>query len=453
MDNTKMLELCKSVSIAAETSKHPEVLMKKLGSEIGPRTPGSKGIQEAIKYLSHEFEDIGANDVHTEQIEMSIWHDQPAHFELTSPQKQTFQAVQHVYSKAAKVSGELIDAGTATPPELDQLNKCIKGNILLVGGRVAGVPGGKLYPIRQRVNQVCEKGAAGVVVINRHPHTGPMMESLSTHLQEASIPVIGVSCEDGEALLSYIHEGNPSVLIETAGKSSPGQCANLVAELGPQQATQEVIGLSAHLDTFYVNPGAFDNLTGVITLMEIARVLSPMREQFKRKLRLVLFSGHEYGYAGSIAYIKKHKDTLVDMPFLFNMDGLFGATAKGVGVMWAPKMCERVREAYQRVSCDVEVRNIFCMSSDYLPFMLAGVPAARPADWTNSFPPNVHTSFDVPSTVPIEWIRKNAATHAQMLLSLLIDPEPLPNDHNSYEEVRSLRKQNDIDELLTSYGL
>ena len=44
-------------------------------------------------------------------------------------------------------------------------------------------------------------------------------------------------------------------------------------------------------------------------------------------------------------------------------------------------------EAYlNQTQCRVDVRNYFCMSSDYLPFMLKGIAAARPADWENSFP-------------------------------------------------------------------
>jgi len=59
-----------------------------------------------------------------------------------------------------------------------------------------------------------------------------------------------------------------------------------------------------------------------------------------------------------------------------------------------------LRQAQRRV----DVRNLFCMSSDYLPFILEGIAAARPAGFDASFPPWSHTRMDTSDKIPPDWI-------------------------------------------------
>jgi hypothetical protein len=84
------------------------------------------------------------------------------------------------------------------------------------------------------------------------------------------------------------------------------------------------------------------------------------------------------------------------------------------------------------------------MSSDYLPFVLEGVPAARPARWHGEFPPQSHTTADLPDRVPIEWIRQNAVTHGLLLLRALLDPDPLPGRRNTPANVRTMLAHEDV---------
>lgn len=117
---------------------------------------------------------------------------------------------------------------------------------------------------------------------------------------------------------------------------------------------------------------------------------------------------------------------------------MFESTAQGVAVMGAPKLRNYIANGLRRSHPRVEVRNLFCMSSDYLPFLLAGVPAGRPADWRNSFPSWTHTVLDTEEKVPARWLKSNADVCANILLRMLTDPKPLPSQRKSPEEVQKL---------------
>jgi hypothetical protein len=121
------------------------------------------------------------------------------------------------------------------------------------------------------------------------------------------------------------------------------------------------------------------------------------------------------------------------------MDCLFPETAKGVAVMWSPAMRAVIDAAIKDAGQEVDVRDHFCMSSDYFLFMMEGVPAARPADFWNSFPQGrMHTAVDTPDRIPTEWVCQNARVYAPMLARLLLDPRPLPAARRSKDEVAAL---------------
>lgn len=86
---------------------------------------------------------------------------------------------------------------------------------------------------------------------------------------------------------------------------------NLVLTIPGKQFPEQIVILSAHLDSTsassdrYTNaPGADDNATGVATLLEAARVLQD--QQFSRTIRLIWFTGEEQGLLGSRAYVQDH---------------------------------------------------------------------------------------------------------------------------------------------------
>ena len=128
------------------------------------------------------------------------------------------------------------------------------------------------------------------------------------------------------------------------------------------------------------------------------------------------------------------------------MDSLYPDTAKGIAVMWAQPMADYIKRLFESTQRNIDIRNMFCMSSDYMPFMLEGIATARPAAFNDPFPPQSHTILDTPDRVPMDWIRQNAMTYALMMVSILLDPKPLPTKRLTKNEVlERLRKEDALE--------
>jgi hypothetical protein len=87
---------------------------------------------------------------------------------------------------------------------------------------------------------------------------------------------------------------------------------NLVVTLPGTTRAQEVILLTAHLDSVVVRegnalesaPGADDNASGIAVLLEAVRLFS--QHSFERTIRIIFFTGEEQFSAGSRAYVADH---------------------------------------------------------------------------------------------------------------------------------------------------
>src|SRR5438552_6319945 len=81
---------------------------------------------------------------------------------------------------------------------------------------------------------------------------------------------------------------------------------NTIAEIPGSDLKNEIVMLGAHLDSWHSGTGATDNGAGVAATMEAARILTALRLQPRRTIRIGLWSGEEQGLLGSRAYVSNH---------------------------------------------------------------------------------------------------------------------------------------------------
>jgi len=451
MKQSELARLDHDICGTVWTSPHAKSLMDTLCNDIGPRTTGSKGFAEATRIIGNALKKLGATNVKTEPVKVLAWKDGPVSVELKAPKRRRYEAVQHTLCTGGKVSGPLVDIGGGSVEALDRVGKRLEGAIALMQGHTVAV--GAYVPVAVRARRVSDRGAAGLIVRNTKPDVGPTVENVGV-LDNLPIPSVGVSFEDGYELADYAAQPRSKVQIEVGGRSRRTACTNLIADIKAGCKTDEMVVMSAHLDAVSETvSGAFDDLTGVVTAIEIVRALAPFRKKFRRNLRLLFTTSEELGWIGSRSYVERHADELDNVSFNFNLDCMLPTTAKGVAVMWAPKMRDLIERYSRQTQCEMDARNLFCMSSDYMPFMLAGIAASRPADWHNTFPVWSHTAMDTINRVPIDWIRANAMAHAQWFMRVMTEPKPLPTKRKSPEEVAQLLAKENVEEAFTFYGL
>jgi Zn-dependent M28 family amino/carboxypeptidase len=73
----------------------------------------------------------------------------------------------------------------------------------------------------------------------------------------------------------------------------------------------EVVMVTAHLDSWAAATGATDDGAGVVIAMEAMRILNALRVRPQRTIRVALWTGEEQGLLGSLAYVRRH---IADVP-------------------------------------------------------------------------------------------------------------------------------------------
>ena len=127
-----------------------------------------------------------------------------------------------------------------------------------------------------------------------------------------AIPVIQIRLEElGEAGISNINDLKKITYAEVTWDTdvlSPAKSHNLVVRIPGTDPSRAMI-ISAHIDSV-ANPGAMDDGSGSIILLEIARVLDENRVQPLNDLYLVWYGSEELGLYGSSHFVNTHSELL-----------------------------------------------------------------------------------------------------------------------------------------------
>lgn len=159
---------------------------------------------------------------------------------------------------------------------------------------------------------------------------------------------------------------------------------------------QEYVVFTAHWDHLGIGPavdgdtiynGAFDNASGVATLLEIARAAKQLRVPPRRTLVFLAVTAEEQGLLGARYYAEHPLYSLARTAANINMDGIqvLGRTRDvvliGKGMSTLDDVAEAVaRETGRVVKADPEPEKGFYYRSDHFEFAKQGVPALDP-DW------------------------------------------------------------------------
>jgi hypothetical protein len=181
------------------------------------------------------------------------------------------------------------------------------------------------YDYAVQLAQVVGYQPAGIVLVTQYSNKdgesrgsvlgdGGVFQMVDMNL---TIPILHVRVEDmsaagiatwgdlEQALAGRIESAR---LTWDADVFSPGRSGNLVARIPGADPSQAVI-LGAHIDSPN-GPGAFDDGSGVVSLLELARVIDAARIQPPVDLVLVWFGGHELGIYGSAYFAATHQELL-----------------------------------------------------------------------------------------------------------------------------------------------
>jgi len=232
------------------------------------------------------------------------------------------------YSHSADVEAALVEVGDGSH-EADYTGKDVRGKIVLAGGVLA----------RVQTLAVAKYGAAGIV--SDMPNQSTAWSGLDRtvvrwgHL-EARQPggfAFMVSRDTAESLRARLRAGEQIVLhAEVKAEVGPGHWTVVTGVIPGTDPGSDEIVYSCHLD--HQRPGANDNGSGCVTILESARVLARLISSGalprpKRTLRFVWGPEVE----GTMAYLSRHPDIRARLRADIHMDMVGGDPFKNKSIL------------------------------------------------------------------------------------------------------------------------
>ncbi|MFZ3263466.1 MAG: M28 family peptidase [Terriglobales bacterium] len=294
------------------------------------RVPATPQYDQAANFILQRAREYGLEDVHSEQFpidgtktyglmrsylgwtvdEARLWEVRPEHLLLGDWATDPIRLAD--YSHSADVETELVDVGNGAS-EADYTGKDVRGKIVLADGVLA----------RVQAVAIAEHGAVGIV--SDMPNQTTAWSGLDKtiirwgHLdarQPAGFAFM-VSRQTAEALRARLRTGDAIVLNgHVKATVGPGHWTVVTATIpgtdaasnsaSPGSGAGEII-YSCHLD--HERPGANDNGSGCVTILESARVLAHLIQSGalprpQRTLRFIWGPEVE----GTMAYLASHPE-------------------------------------------------------------------------------------------------------------------------------------------------
>ena len=310
------------------------------------RVPATPEFDQAADFILMRAKEYGLQNAHAEQFpidgkihyglmrshlawhvdEARLWETQPEHTLLGDWATDPIRLAD--YSHNADVEASLVDVGAGTQGA-DYVGKDVRGKIVLADGSLAAV----------QLLAVMEHGAAGIV--SDMPNQTTAWSGLDTtvvrwgHLdaQQPNGFAFMISRGTATALRAQLKQGQP-VMISAHVKAEvgPGHWTVVTATIeGTDPQAGEVV-YSCHLD--HQRPGANDNASGCVTILESARILNSLIASGKlprpaRTLRFIWGPEVE----GTMAFLSTHPEIRHSMRADVHMDMVGGDPFKNKSIL------------------------------------------------------------------------------------------------------------------------
>jgi carboxypeptidase Q len=294
-------------------------IVESLTTEIGARPAGSEADARAVAWAVAKFRALGYDKVYTEPVRFTAWRRLSEQAEVIAPMKQ--RLVVTALGNSVGTNGPL-DAEIVQFLDPEALRSApadsVRGKIVLLTRRMERRRDGSGYapvlPMRSSAASVAAaKGAAALLIRslgtdgNRLPHTGSVVYEPGNAIAAAA-----VSGPDAD-LLERLVQQYPSVRLRlniSTQTSAESTSYNVIGEITGRDAQQEVVMMSAHLDSWDLGTGAVDDGFGVALTMAAGALIKQLPQAPRRTVRVVLFANEENGFDGARAYAARDASDL-----------------------------------------------------------------------------------------------------------------------------------------------
>ena len=345
-----------------EEFNHGEVMdiMSYITDDIGPRLTGSPNMKKANEWTRDQFAKWGMVNAHVEPWGTfgRGWAYQLCEVRMVSPDYMQFLALPEAWTPGTNgpIRGEVVQLVATTSADLEQYKGKLAGKIVLIGdprtpepiekpmfqriddaemaklalfqipGGGPGGPGGPNPAMRQQFMQrfrfqrdlvkfLTDEHVAATLDLTRQPgQDGTIfVQSGGSYDKGKTIafPRITVAVEHYGRMVRLLAKKVPvqvELNVETQFYDDDDKGYDTLAEIPgvDPKLKEQLVMLGGHLDSWHAGEGATDNGAGSAVAMEAVRLLTKLRVQPRRTVRVALWSGEEEGLLGSRGYVKNH---------------------------------------------------------------------------------------------------------------------------------------------------
>jgi aminopeptidase YwaD len=435
------LEVDKKIVSEIYTSSEPMDNLKMLCDVYGSRFPGTPGDLGSVKYMVEKLKGYGIPEAYYEGYKIPGWKRGPSKLDIVSPLKKEIGCISLPHSIAGEVEANLIWLGDGAVDIYEKRKKDIDGNIVMVSSANPLGMTRSLHRSEKFLRSVLA-GAKGWIFMNQYPAYGPQTGGISP-----VIPSISVSYEDGMYLVRSIErEGKVTLRIKTTDKNMEVTTYNVIADIPGTSKSKEYVVVGSHYDGHDISQGAEDPASGTVTVLEIARDLTMVKQKLKRRVRCICFGAEEIGLYGSYNYTAMHADEMDNIRFMLNLDAGGGKSRKGIIIHDFPELEPFMDSCAKEMKTELPYFERVGPYSDHWPFYLRSVPCGSGGDpetiRTSTGRGFGHSQYDTVDKVDLEYLRLAASNYTRFLLRVA--------NANKWEVKRKTQKE--IQEFIKKQG-
>ena len=292
-------------------------LLRSLCTEIGARPAGSAADARARRWAQDMLRGLGLTNVRDEPFALRVWQRGPTSAVLLAPAPEPLVVAALGNSVAAPPQG--VEAEVAWYADLAALkadtSDRARGRIVVVGQATErtrdGSGYGAAFPARmQGPGEAARRGALAFGIRSlgtsgeRIAHTGAMSYALGV----PRIPAFALAVPDALRIAALHAAGTPMRLrLQLESRSGvEATSGNVIGEIPGTDLAQQVVLISAHLDSWDVGQGAVDDGAGVAIVSAAAGLIARAGRRPRRTVRVVLFGNEENGFDGARHYGDRH---------------------------------------------------------------------------------------------------------------------------------------------------
>ncbi|KAK4121919.1 Zn-dependent exopeptidase [Parathielavia appendiculata] len=251
-----------------------------------------------------------------------------------------------------------------------------------ISGNIALISRGSCTFAQKSLNAKAA-GAVGAVVYNNV--AGELSGTLGEPFLEYA-PVVGLSQEDGTALLEKLAAGEVTATLDVDAVVEERVSYNVIAET-KEGDHNNVLVVGGHSDSVPAGPGINDDGSGIIGILTVAKALAKFR--VNNAVRFAFWSAEEFGLLGSYYYmnsINSSETELAKIRAYLNFDmiaspnyiyGIYDGDGNAFNLTGpaGSDVLERDFEAFFQGKSTPSIPTPFSGRSDYAAFIENGIPS------------------------------------------------------------------------------